>query len=256
MARCGSSAIFEMIKNSCEGEKVGFFEPNEHEFFTQVVPCIDSGKRVVTKVLLRPYLHYEANAKKIFPKVVGLVRDPRDNLISRLLFRLVSRKFIEDSNIYEQVLPLIEQKINEPTSVSVVELFKVLENSGLMEEMIDQRFQENLDLFILWHNRNKNALIYKYEDFVMRKFEDLSSFTGERIIYDDSQKVVFPAIRRTGKFGEWKNWFTVEDVTFFRPRMENFMKRYGYLLDWNLADNQNINPITSIDYIKRYAGIA
>ena len=129
---------------------------------------------------MRPYLHYETNAKKIFPKVVGLVRDPRDNLISRLLFRLVSRKFIEDSNIYEQVLPLIEQKINEPTSVSVVELFKVLENSGLMEEMIDQRFQENLDLFMSWHNRNKNALIYKYEDFVMRKFEDLSSLLRKK----------------------------------------------------------------------------
>ena len=36
MARCGSSAIFEMIKNSCEGEKVGFFELNEHEFLLKL----------------------------------------------------------------------------------------------------------------------------------------------------------------------------------------------------------------------------
>lgn len=255
MARCGSSAIFEMIKDSCEGEKIAFFEPNEQDFFSKVLPFIDSGKRIVTKVLLRPYLSYEANAKKIFSKVVGLVRDPRDNIVSRLLFRLVSRKFIEDGNIYKQVLPLLEQKINQPTSVSVVELFTVLENSGLMEKMIDQRFQENLDLFMAWHDRNKNALIYKYENFVMRKFEDLSIFTEEKIFYEHSQKVVFPAIKRNGKFGEWKNWFTPEDVNFFRPRMEKFMERYGYPLDWNLPENQKINPTTSIDYIKRYAGI-
>ena len=118
----------------------------------------------------------------MFSKVVGLVRDPRDNIVSRLLFRLVSRNFIEDVSIYKQVLPLLEQKINQPTSVSVVELFKVLENSGLMEKMIDQRFQENLDLFMAWHDRNKDALIYKYENFVMRKFEELSIFTEEKFL--------------------------------------------------------------------------
>ena len=64
-----------------------------------------------------------------------------------------------------------------------------------------------------------------------------------------------PEIKRSGKFGEWKNWFTPEDVAFFKPRMEKFMGRYGYLLDWNLPDDQKINSITSIDYIKRYSGI-
>ena len=38
MARCGSSAIFEMIKDSCEGEKIAFFEPSEQDFFSKVLP--------------------------------------------------------------------------------------------------------------------------------------------------------------------------------------------------------------------------
>ena len=38
--------------------------------------------------------------------------------------------------------------------------------------------------------------------------------------------------------------------------LEKFMRKYSYPLDWQLPDDQKIDPVTSIDYIKRYACIA
>ena len=106
-----------------------------------------------------------------------------------------------------------------------------------------------------WHDRNQNSFIFSYENFILGDFSDLSDYLNLTVNHTGELKVERPEIKRNGKIGEWKNWFTPEDVDFFKPRMEKFMGRYCYPLDWNLPDDQQLNPITSIDYLKRYSGI-
>ena len=90
MARCGSSAIFELIKNSCDIESNSFFEPTEEIIRCQVLPSCSEESRTIVKAILRPYLKYEKKVQGFFSRTIGLTRDPRDNLISRMFFRLIS----------------------------------------------------------------------------------------------------------------------------------------------------------------------
>lgn len=255
MARCGSSAIFELIKNSCDKESNSFFEPTEEIIKHQILKNCNKEDRTIVKAILRPYLKYEKTVQGLFSKTIGLTRDPRDNLISRLFFRLISDPFKQNPQIYKEIIPILEQKIEKPNTVSVVQIFRIMEGSGLMENLIDKRVEENLALFMDWHDRNQNSFIFSYENFILGNFADLSDYLNLTVKHSSDLKVDRPGIKRTGKFGEWKNWFTPEDVAFFKPRMGKFMGRYGYFLDWNLPDSQQISPISSIDYIKRYAGI-
>ena len=255
MARCGSSAIFELIKNSCDVESNSFFEPTEEIIRCQVLPSCSEESRTIVKAILRPYLKYEKKVQGFFSRTIGLTRDPRDNLISRMFFRLISDPFKQNPQIYKEILEILEKKIEKPHTVSVVQIFRIMEGSGLMENMIDKRVEENLALFMDWHDRNQNSFIFSYENFILGDFSDLSDYLNLTVNHTGELKVVRPEIKRNGKIGEWKNWFTPEDVDFFKPRMEKFMGRYCYPLDWNLPDDQQLNPITSIDYLKRYSGI-
>ena len=256
MARSGSSALFELIKNSCDVVSLAYFEPTLETIKMQVLPRCKEDSRTIVKAILRPYLQYEKDLKGVFSKIIGLTRDPRDNLISRLLFRLISEKFRQNPHIYEKILPMLEQKISFPESVSVVQIFRIMESSGLMENMIDNRVEENLALFMDWHDRNPASFIFSYENFILRNFDELCEYLNLSLCIDKNLKVVRPEIKREGKFGGWKNWFTNEDINFFRPRMEKFLKRYEYTDDWNLSDHKVIKPENTINYVKKYAGIA
>ena len=256
MARCGSSVLYELIKNNLGDRCIGFFEPEGISFLETGVHSLESENPVLAKFILRPYLSLNRDLSKSFTKTIGLIRDPRDNLLSRLLFRMVSPKFIENPKVCRNLLPLLEKKLEMPHSVSMIDLFRSIEATNLMEKMIDHRFQENLELYMQWHDSSKNAFIFPYEDFITNDLSSLGNYLEIAIKSSDSLKVVSPKIKRSGGMGEWRQWFTAEDIDFFRPRMSSFMKRYGYADDWELPKVPVIDPSTSIDYVKQHAGLA
>jgi len=253
LARCGSSAIYELVKKNLSKDCTSFFEPTYDIFINQVLPCLEQNNDTCAKVILRPYLAFEKRFEDKFNHVIGLVRDPRDNLISRLLFRMVSPAFVENGRVYEELLPLFEQKVENPDSISVCELFKRMEKTKLMEPMIENRVRQNLDLFMHWHSNCKICTIYKYEEFIRGCFEKISFMIGSTHFSTNFNEVVNPSIRRSAKFGEWRQWFTQSDIEFLRPRFNKYMDVYGYEDDWALEENQSISHETSIDYIRKYA---
>ena len=253
LARCGSSAIYEWVKKNLSKDCIGFFEPTSDIFVTEVLPILEQNTDICTKVILRPYLAFKKKREDQFDQVVGLVRDPRDNLISRLLFRMVSPDFVANGKVYQDLLPLFEKKVAAPDSISVCELFKRMEQTGLMEPMIENRVQENLELFMDWHSNCKKCTIYKYEEFIKGHFEKISSILGTFPSSSNGDEVVNPSIKRSAKSGEWRQWFTPSDIDFFRPRFIKYMNNYGYDDDWNLEEKQSISYETSIEYIRKYA---
>lgn len=253
-ARCGSSAIYEFVKKNLSKNCVGFFEPLYDSFLDEVVPCLDQGKEICVKVLLRPYLGVGTDFECRFDQVMGLVRDPRDNLVSRLLFRMVSPAFVENRSVYTEMLPLFEKKVENPDSISVCDLFGRMEKTNLMEPMIETRVRENLDLFMDWHSNSPDCIIYKYEEFVRGNYDKIALITQRVDEVDASQvETIYPQIKRSGSIGDWRQWFTPSDVEFFRPRFSKYMNFYGYEDDWSLPSSQFISAESSIDYIRKYA---
>ena len=183
----------------------------------------------------------------------GTSQDPRDNLVSRLLFRMVSPAFVENRNVYTKMLPLFEKKVENPDSISVCDLFSRMEKTNLMEPMIESRVRENLDLFMDWHANSPDCIIYKYEEFVRGNYDKIALITQRVDEVDNSVETIYPQIKRSGKTGDWRQWFLQSDVEFFRPRFERYMQIYGYEDEWDLPKKQRIDRSTSIDYVRKYA---
>ena len=57
-------------------------------------------------------------------------------------------------------------------------------------------------------------------------------------------------VERTKSSGDWKNWFTQEDIYYLKPIFEEFMNKYNYT-DWNINFEKFISKEYSSDYIKK-----
>ncbi len=51
--------------------------------------------------------------------------------------------------------------------------------------------------------------------------------------------------------GEWKNWFTEEDVELFRPIYQPYLDVFPHYDQWTLNPEPVIHPETSLEYIER-----
>ena len=54
--------------------------------------------------------------------------------------------------------------------------------------------------------------------------------------------------------GDWRHWFTEEDVSLLKPAYTGYMTLIGYDCDdWNLVENPVIEPEYSSVYMKNLA---
>jgi len=59
---------------------------------------------------------------------------------------------------------------------------------------------------------------------------------------------------RTKSYGDWRNWFTEEDVRIFEPLFAPYMELVGYeATDWALAPEPVVDPATASRYMRRIA---
>ncbi len=192
-----------------------------------------------------------------FAHRVMMVRDPRDVLISTLLFRpLVARSIrrVSDEN-NEKYISAIEEKEADPTSWSVRALYELGDELGLVATTWDSAQAEMVELG--QRIREANYFPMAYEDFVDKKFDALSNYLGFDIGEEDESKDAdwLSHISRSKDFGAWKHWFLPSDVEFFGPLYREFSAQHGYDDDWELAESPVIDPETSSLHVrKRLAG--
>ena len=247
LARSGSSALYHLIHDNLPNDKQGFFEPRDKNDWESIIDSLNSFKYYTVKSIIRPYLRTKTNYIKYFNKNIILVRDPRDNLVSRLLFRLISPNFQKNFDQCVHIYKLLEKKVESPSSISLVTIFKCMEETGLMENFIENRVQENLDLLLGIYKKNQNSFVFKYENIIDKKLSTLSEYLD--IEFNPIIKEI-PRIKREGKKGNWKNWFTDEDVEYFMPRMCHFIDFFGYSNNWEISVDPKIEKMYSLNYIE------
>ena len=259
--KSGTTGMYNTVKASLppsEPDWVCVFEPSVPEPM-QALRRLAPDAPVLTKVIFNRESQAGIDLAD-FDQRVMMVRDPRDVVISTLLFRpLVVRSMrrVSDEN-NEKYISAIEEKEADPESWSVQDLHKLGDELGLAGGKWSASQVEMIEL--AQRIRESNYFPMAYEDFVDKKFDSLSEYLGFTVgtVDEDDRSTNsewLSHISRSKDFGAWKHWFLPSDVEFFGNLYREFSSQHGYDDDWELAESPSIDPATSSQHIRtRLAG--
>ena len=201
-------------------------------------------------------LYREHLDKESYDRKIWMARDPRDAAVSRMLYRW-HRGYFGHRKQYEAHLNLVLKKEQEPRFVPFYEICRYSgynewprdKEEVFREEQIRyQRMREFIKIL------GDDWFIYRYEDMVNKEFNALNIYLGFQTNADaevpsgtGKEKVV-----RKKAYGDWRHWYTEDDVALFKPAYLPYMEAVGYdCSDWNLSSEPIIEPEFSSEYMQR-----
>lgn len=235
--KTGTTALYHSIKNALPPDSICQFEPENRQM---ALP-----ENIKKPVLVKSFVP-ASSAYDFFNKKVLITRDPRDHLISTLLYRpynLISRIDPEDTNrgeYIEEFLELLKKKEADPRSISVREL----------QELQDLwKIQHYGKKMIDYYRAHPGIFLFKYESYIDEELAELETYLGLRlnIASDVPQKRVI----RSRAYGNWKDWFTPEDVAHYKMLFRDYMSEFGYNDSWELNPNPKLDPALGSGYVAR-----
>ena len=242
LSKSGTTALYHALKQSLPRYYTCLFEPRRH---------VAGGRSpfVLSKVLINVDVDAKIENFDRFHRKILLVRDPRDNLVSRLLYEIYDRKFLHDDGKVRLFLERLEQKRKTPSSISLLELFRVLgklSDADLVERAV-RRIQAGLRFEAL----HRGCFVYRYEHFVATRYASLEAYLGFALKFSGNVGAGHRRVARTKSAGDWRNWFTMQDVEYFGPILREYMNKYGYEDEWTLNPGAEILPEHSTEYVMR-----
>jgi hypothetical protein len=246
LARTGTTALYFKIKEALPEKTWCLYEPPRFD------PSDPGGAPdVLAKILISLPNTFDYPSFRDFDKKIMIVRDPRDSLVSRVLYRPCgSQVFRQDETKVAAFTDALRRKEADPRSISLLALIDLF--GQLTGEDWLPRFTMLTGLALDFHGDNDGFIVYKYEDLVAGSYSAIEDYLG--IVLPVGEADVAPQyehVERTKAAHDWQNWFTAEDVAFFRPHLAPYMRAYGYPDDWTLAAEPCIRPEHGSDYVRR-----
>jgi hypothetical protein len=189
-----------------------------------------------------------------YDRKIWIARDPRDNAVSRLLFRWY-RGAKRAKEQYRECLALVVKKERHPESVPFYSLFRYTGLTALppaLEQVIgnERKIYGRMCDFV--KGLKEDWFIFQYEDMIDNKFERLNAYLGFNVQEETKATNKEKKVIRKKSKGDWRHWFTPEDVELFRPVYTAYMDLIGYdSNDWQLSSRQVIEPEYASIYMKR-----
>jgi hypothetical protein len=193
--------------------------------------------------------------KEHYDRKIWMARDPRDAAVSRMLYRW-HKGFRGRKKQYEAHLDLVLQKEKDPQSIPFIEICRYAGFNGwpqTREQVVEEeqkRYQQMTDFV---KGLGSNWFLFTFEDMVANKFEALNNYLGFTVQADanvPSASGKTKVIRKKAT-GDWRHWFTGEDVELFKPAYMPYMELIGYdCNDWTPDPNPVIEPEFSSVYMQ------
>jgi hypothetical protein len=273
-AKSGTTAIYKSIKDEMvraedkEGKAarlVSFFEPSAAEFQTALR---SRAKNLIVKITLIDRAAYKNLYKDIeaFDKQIMIIRDPRDILISNLLYNTRWMRFSQDPERRAVFLKAIEEKEQDPSAHSLLSLYQLrdkLESEVMLSWETPRSWHDEYNdyaIAVRMIDTYQDMYVLRYEDYIDNKLSGVQDYIGLEISGNadvsslreqHSLKKSVNNIARSKAYGNWKNWFTADDVKTFRPLFQPLMSKAGYADEWALNSNPVIKPENASLYLKR-----
>jgi hypothetical protein len=246
--KTGTTFLYYTIINS-----LGSIEKDMYNFMFEPKTFEDISMKykepMLVKMLMERYvLNEESSLMNHFDKKIAIIRDPRDTIISRMLYQVYD--FYEE-NRREDMLKIKEvllEKEQNPSSISVIEIYneirKIFGKGMTCENAI------KASLLTIKNNSLNDFFMFKYENMIDNNWESLSKYLGF-LIYPSEVKKKHNRVRRSATYGDWKRWFTNEDVRYFKPRLNVALEKAGYGQDWIIDNKEEIDPNNSSQYVEK-----
>lgn len=244
LAKTGTTGLLYLIANSFEKMPKLLFEPKEcpQDIYSEE-------GNVVAKVLIGN-LNVESFAG--FDRKITLVRDPRDRIVSSLLYSQYHANYLENDDRVQLVKECLERKENNPSSVSIAEIIKTIGAASTIDDNVQRHFN-HVKVALGWFDSYVDAfpesMLYRYEDFVDEKYAALEEYLNMPISGKAEVPDHFNRVKRTKDKGDWRSWFTDEDVQIFKPILSPWLEKYGYSADdWLLKPE----PVIDVKHCSGY----
>jgi len=239
--KSGTTALLRSV-SSALGDPAELFEPK-----SMTAEDLEPDPLVVKKLLLN-WKQGETRLLDSFDKRILIVRDPRDRLISHLLYDAYNRAAALDEAKRTKWLQLLWHKSDKPDTIPLVHLINTwwrLAGSDLLSHYV--RANDRVNSYK--RRMKKHFFVVTYEGYVDGQFEALDEYLGVSVepgvVGEDEARVA-----RSGRHGDWRNWFTADDVKVFRPMTDEWLRRHGYdHKDWELSSQPEISTETTVDYV-------
>jgi hypothetical protein len=246
-ARSGTSLLYGRLRASLP-EALGFFEPADPAFLEQARKAPGA---VVAKLLLPVPGDMAAQLGAVFSRRLFLVRDPRDVLVSALLyvggFEVMWRW--EDERI-DRALALLRRKEEEPATIGLLELFAAMRD-GFSLEHITASLQL-IEAFLAAEDARYPFAVVRYEDLLAGNTQALERVLGFALAPEVALESGLERVARTAGVASWRRWCTPADVTILQPLLEAPLQRFGYdAADWRLEPPTPIPTHHASAYVRR-----
>lgn len=204
---------------------------------------------LVVKKLLMNWNEAELELVRDFDGRVFIARDPRDRLISHLLYDAYNRAHLLSPKRRKRWLDILATKSEKPQSVTFVELLNKwwkYSRQDLLSQHV--RAMDRTRRFLAFQGDQFHR--FTYEQYVDGDFSQIDNYLGlslgKATVTGEEKRVA-----RSGTYGDWRMWFAPSDLRVLRPMMHVGLKIQGYdKKDWELTKVASIDPATSVDYVK------
>ena len=130
---------------------------------------------MLAKIVIGLPGEFEYASFRGFDKKIMLVRDPRDNIVSRLLYApCATAEIRNDKAKIAVVINALLAKEAQPRSVSVQDLFYLLRH--LAGRKAAAPLSAVHDMALDFHRAHDDFLVYKYEDFIAGRYAAVEDY--------------------------------------------------------------------------------
>jgi len=256
MQKTGTTIVATVVQHAMGGGRF-YVEPRSVAFFEKAGQST-SPDPVIIKILYEHWMQKQSLLTGIVrgetgfrpDRTVAIVRDPRDGMISAIMYSAYER--VLEGASREQVsewIGMVRDKEADPEKYSVTRLSEG-HNRIFRVEYTPASFLEAFASYSAWLARNRGHFhLLRYEDFIAGNTAALSAYLGREVAGNRDMHPEFQRLARTKQSGNWRKMMLDEDVAFVREHYAGALAAFGYD-DWQV-EPQRTDPAVGSDYIIR-----
>lgn len=185
-----------------------------------------------------------------FDKQIYIQRDPRDRWISGFFYKWF-HGHNPDPVQFARAHRLTQHKEKFPSDLPFYALFTT------DPERIDtwtKNERARCDRVLAFVNEARAAgwHILRYEDLMDDKVTELNDYLGFEISATREVDPKFKRVARSRGYGDWRRWFTPDDVPVFRAIYSDLLEGLGYDVDdWQLEAMDSLPAAQGSEYMTK-----